>query len=124
MTWPIPADQRETLTAPTPRFELTELTVPETVTQGDPLSVSLTVKNVSETTGTFLASLHWPREQVADADETQLVRRTIKTGNTFTESVSIHTGATTKTDETVSLSLGGHVTAQREVEVAVESQDN
>lgn len=75
--WPLSNAAQERLAASAPRYELDELTAPERVQQGDPLSVSLTVTNVSETRGRFLAALYWPTS-IADDDESHVVDRTVR----------------------------------------------
>lgn len=88
--WPLPPEARDRLAAPAPRFELDSLTVPDTVSQGDPLPVSLTARNVSETDGRFLAALYWPTKRIADDDESRVVEREVAAGDDVTVSLEVH----------------------------------
>lgn len=114
--WPLSADDRETLAAPEPRFELESLTVPEEVTEGDTLEATVEVRNVAETDGRFLASLSWPTQAVADDDEATIVERTVGAGERATAPVEISTRHTAHEDTTVALDVQGHVEASREVQ--------
>ncbi|WP_135821978.1 hypothetical protein [Halostella litorea] len=115
--WALSADALDRLAAAGPRFELDDLTVPGEVSQGEPLSVSLTVTNVSETDGRFLAAAYWPTKTIADDDESHVVEREMAAGESVAAMVDIDTAYTTDEDEPVTLSLRGHVTADREVQV-------
>ncbi|MDS0259019.1 hypothetical protein NDI56_06385 [Haloarcula sp. S1CR25-12] len=114
-TWSLPDDAAATLAAPAPRFELDELTVPDSVSEGRPLSVSLTVTNVADTEGRFLAALYWPTREIQDDDESRLVERDVAAGETTTASLDIDTSYTASEDGPVTLSVRGHVCASREV---------
>jgi len=114
-TWSLPTDAAATLAAPAPRFELNELTVPDSVSEGRTLSVSLTVTNVTDTGGRFLAALYWPTRDIADDDESHIVERTVAAGETTTASLDIDTSYTASEDGPVTLSVRGHVCASREV---------
>jgi hypothetical protein len=114
--WPLPARERERLAAPAARFELDSLAVPESVSQGAPLSVSLTVTNVSDTPGRFLAALYWPTKLIADDDESRVLEREVDAGETTTLSTDIDTAYTTDEAESIPLKLRGHVAAEREVQ--------
>lgn len=114
--WPLPTTARERLAAPAPQFELTELVVPETVSRGATLSVSLTAENVSETDGRFLAALYWPT-RVADDNESHVVEREVDAGDDVTSSLEIGTVDTPFEENPVTLAVRGHVTAEREVEL-------
>lgn len=115
--WPLPGHARERLAAPAARFELASLSVPNSVSQGVSLSVSLTVTNVSETAGRFLAALYWPTDAIADDDESHVVERTVDAGETTSTTVEVGTEHTTYEPRTVTLELRGHVSADREVRV-------
>ncbi|AUV82307.1 hypothetical protein C2R22_12185 [Salinigranum rubrum] len=115
--WPLPAGERERLAAPAARFELDSLSVPESVSQGEPLSVSLSVTNVSNTAGRFLAALYWPTKLIADDDESHVLEREADAGETVTLSTDIDTAYTTNEAESIPLKLRGHVSAEREVRV-------
>lgn len=115
--WPLPAAARERLAAPAPRFELRDLSLPDRVSQGEDLPVSLSVANVSETDGRFLAAVYWPTELVADDDESRVVERQVPAGETASASLSIDTRYTTNEDGPVTLSVRGHVDADRQVRV-------
>jgi len=122
-SWSFSDDQRELLAESSPRFELNELRVPERVSQGEQLSVSLSAENVSEVDGRFLTAVEWPTKQIADDNEAEIVRRSVDAGETVTESLSIDTEYTTFEEESVSLSVQGHVTANREVQVEDVDED-
>ncbi|MFB6270765.1 MAG: hypothetical protein ABEH83_12530 [Halobacterium sp.] len=118
-SWPVSAAGTEALAAPAPKFELRSLSVPERVTRGEPLNASLTVANVSETDGRFLAALYWPTT-VADDDESQLVERQVSAGETATATVEISTERTDGENQ-ATLAVRGHVTAERSVALENES---
>lgn len=115
--WPLTAAQRDRLAAAPPEFELDSLDVPETVTQGETLSVEMTVRNVSDTGGRFLAAVYWPTKRIADDDESHVLQRVLTPGEDATASIDIDTANTTRQSEAVTLSIRGHVSAEREVEV-------
>ena len=115
--WPLPESAGDRLAAPSPAFELDDVTVPEAVSQGEPLPVSLTVQNVSETDGRFLAALYWPTELIADDDESRIIERQLAAGEGTTAAVEIDTEYTTDEDGPVVLVVDGHVAARRSVEV-------
>ncbi|RDI71302.1 hypothetical protein [Halopelagius longus] len=115
--WPLPTRMADRLEAPSPRFELVSLEVPESVSQGETLSVSLTARNVSETDGRFLAALYWPTNAIADDDESRVVEREVAAGEETTASVDIDTSYTAYEDGPVRLTIRGHVAARRDVEV-------
>lgn len=115
--WPLPNDAVETLGASAPSFELDALSAPDSVKQGDPLEVDLTVTNTSETTGRFLAAVYWPTELIADDDESHIVEATVDAGATTTQSLTIDTQYTTNEDGPVTLDVAGHVSAETTVEV-------
>jgi len=115
--WEIPESQRETLDASAPRFELDGLTVPDSVSQGEDLSVSLTATNVSETDGRFLAALYWPTNLIADDDESHVLDRSVAAGEQVTATVDIDTEYTAYEAGTFTLDVDGHVEASREVQV-------
>lgn len=115
--WPLSDDARTRLASPGPSFELRGLDVPDEVSQGDRLSVSLTVQNVSEIDGRFRAVVRWPTEN-EDDDETRFVRLDdVAAGDEATASLEIDTRYTAKRETSVTLSIGGHVEAEREVRV-------
>lgn len=116
-TWPLSTELETRLAAPTPEFTLDSLDVPERVSQGHPLPISLTVRNVSETTGRFLAALYWPTKRIADDDEARILEREVDAGDAVSVSVEIDTQYTTNESEPVTLAVRGHVTAEREIQV-------
>jgi hypothetical protein len=115
-TWSLPASEREILAAPAPRFELQSFDAPDSVTRGNPLSVSVTVQNISEKSGRFLAAIYWPT-RTADDDESTILDRRISAGETTTFEVDIDTEETTSTDGSVNLVADGHITATRDITV-------
>lgn len=116
-SWPLSAELKARLAAAAPEFELDSFDVPETVSQGDPLPVSLTVSNVSETDGRFLAALYWPTKLIADDDEAHILEGEVGAGDDATVSVEIETEYTTNEPESVTLAVQGHVTAERDIQV-------
>jgi hypothetical protein len=115
VTWPLPSTARDTLGAPSPEFELRSLDVPRRATRGDPLTVSLTVENVSDSDGRFLAAAYWPTT-LADDNEAHVIERTAAAGETVTASLEVDTDYAPD-DEPVTLRVRGHVTAEREVDL-------
>ncbi len=115
--WPLSSRERDRLAAPAARFELDSLSVPSSVSQGEPLPVSLTVTNVSDTPGRFLAALYWPTKLVADDDESHVLEREVDAGETATLSTDIDTAYTTDEPESIPLKLRGHVVGEREIRV-------
>jgi len=115
--WPLPEAATDRLAAAAPQFELDDLSVPDTVSQGDPLSVSLTVTNTADVDGRFLAAVYWPTKLIADDDESHVVEREVAAGETASESIEIDTAHTTDEAEPVTLSVRGHVAADRTVAV-------
>lgn len=114
-TWPLDEWDRDRLAAPEPRFEVASLTVPDRVTKGEPLEVSLAVRNVSETDGRFLSALYWPTRLVADDDEATVVERWIDAGDRAAVGVSIPTEHTGRENERINLEIEGHVSASQTV---------
>lgn len=115
--WPLSSATRDRLAAPAARFELEALDVPADVSQGHQLSVTLTAKNTSKTDGRFLAAVYWPTKLIADDDESHIVEREVAAGDEVTASLEIDTQYTTARDEAVTLSVDGHVTGDREVQI-------
>ncbi|SFF90418.1 hypothetical protein SAMN04488063_0731 [Halopelagius inordinatus] len=115
--WPLPVEERVRLDAPAPRFELDSVDAPEEVSQGETMSVSLTATNVSDTDGRFLAAVYWPTDVIADDDESHVIERAVAAGDEMTASVDIDTSYTTNEDGPVTLSVRGHVSAERDVRV-------
>lgn len=116
-SWSLPAAAVERLAAPTPRFELVDLAVPERVSPPDPLPVSLTVRNASNVDGRFLAAVYWPTKLIADDDESTVVDETVGAGEEVTVSLELDTEYTTSEEEQVTLSVRGYVRADRDVTV-------
>lgn len=121
--WPLPSRQRDRLAAPEPRFELKALSVPDEVSQGDPLPVSLTVRNVSETVGRLVVAVRWPTRVVADDDESREVGRRVDAGDRETLEFEFDTRGTAFEDGPATLSVEGHVAAQRDVQVVDVPED-
>lgn len=117
LAWELPAGARERLAAPGPRFELDSLTVPDELSQGDSMSVAMTVRNASDTDGRFLAAVYWPTDYIADDDESHLVEQQVAAGSEVTVSTTIDTDYTTSDAGPVTLGVEGHVTAERDVQV-------
>lgn len=113
--WPLPPAARDRLAAPEPRFALGALDVPDEVEQGEPLPVSLTVTNTSDTDGRFLAAVYWPLETVADADHSHVVERRVTANDEVTASLVVDTRHTAYESKSVELSVRGHVSAERDV---------
>ena len=115
--WPLSESATERLAAPSPSFELDDVTVPDEVSQGEQLPVSLTAENVSETDGRFLAAVYWPTELIADDDEGQIIERQVAAGKQVTAEIEIDTQYTTDEDGPIPLVVDGHVAARRSVRV-------
>ncbi|NHX37343.1 hypothetical protein G9C84_12900 [Halolamina sp. R1-12] len=115
--WSLPDDARETLAASAPTFELDSLSAPESVQQGEAMTVELTVTNTSDTDGRFLAAVYWPTELIADDDESHLVEETVAAGASTTATLDIDTAYTTDEDGPITLRVEGHVSAEREITV-------
>jgi len=105
------------LAAPEPRFELVDLTVPESVGQAQTLDISLTARNVSDVDGRFLAAVYWPTNLIADDDESHRVVRRVAAGEETTGSLSLDTEYTVSEPGTVPLTVRGHVSTDRSVRV-------
>jgi len=116
--WPLAESAGERLAAASPAFELDDVTVPAEVNQGESLPVSLTVQNVSETDGRFLAAVYWPTELIADDDESRIVEEEVAAGERTTAGVDIDTEYTTDQDGSVVLAIDGHVAGRRAVQVS------
>lgn len=114
--WPLHDDATARLAAPEPRFELESLAVPNEVTEGETLDVTLEVRNVAETDGRFLAALYWPTRTIADDDESTVVERSIAAGDPASISAALSTEYTAREDESVDLDVEGHVSASRRVQ--------
>jgi len=115
--WPLPDEAVTALAEPSPSFDLDSLSVPDSVQQGDPLEVELTVTNTSDTSGRFLAAVYWPTELIADDDESHIVEQSVDAGATTTQSLTIDTQYTTDEDGPITLEVAGHVDAETTVEV-------
>ncbi|MBX0285029.1 hypothetical protein [Haloarcula salinisoli] len=115
-TWSLPERATETLAAPAPRFELESLTVPDSVGRREDLTVSLTVRNVSDTDGRFLAAAYWPTTTVDD-DESHVVEATVPAGETAARSLDIYARGAETADGVATLTVEGHVSASRTVQV-------
>ncbi|WP_324662549.1 hypothetical protein [Haloarcula sediminis] len=115
--WALGADDTTGLAEPGPSYELDELTAPESVSQGETMTVELTATNVSDTDGRFLAAVYWPTERIADDDESHIVDRTVPAGDTVTASLDINTASTADESGPVTLSVEGHIAANRDVQV-------
>jgi|AntRauTorcE11898_2_1112593.scaffolds.fasta_scaffold01463_4 hypothetical protein len=116
-TWDLPDAARETLAASAPSFELDSLSVPDSVQQGEPLSVELTVTNTSDTDGRFLAAVYWPTHMIADDDESHLLGESVAAGASTTASLSLDTEYTAASESPVTLRVEGYVDAERDVTV-------
>lgn len=115
--WPLPDAERERLAAPEPRFELDAFEAPAEVSQGHPLSVTLSATNVTDVGGRFLAAVYWPTELVADDDESRLVEREVAAGESVSATLDLDTEYTTAESGPMPLSVRGHVDVDREVTV-------
>jgi hypothetical protein len=122
--WDLSDAQRERLGAPAPEFERQGLTVPDEISQGETLSVSLTVENVSDVDGRFLAAVYWPTDAVADDDESHVVERQVAAGERVTATLDIDTEYTAMEDGPVTLSVDGHVSGERTVGVDVDVDES
>lgn len=116
--WPLDDGAQDTLSAPEPRFELENLDVPSGIRQGETLNASMTVTNVSETDGRFLAAVYWPTRGIADDDESHVVDRDVAAGEQESISLAVDTRYTAMEDGPISLRVRGHVSADRTVYVS------
>lgn len=115
--WSLPDEAVDTLSAPEPRFELDSLTAPDSIEQGEEMTVELTATNTSDTAGRFLAAVYWPTDLIADDDESHIVEATVDAGATTTQSLTIDTEYTAYEDGPVTLELRGHVSGETTVQV-------
>jgi hypothetical protein len=115
--WPLPDAARERLATPSPSFRLDGFEAPDSVERPHSVDVSLTVTNTSDVDGRFVAGLHWPTNVVADDDETHVLRQDVAAGASSTLSRTLGTEYATFETDTLTLSLGGYVSAAREVTV-------
>lgn len=117
---PLPDRELARLGRQAPEFELESLAVPDSVDRPEQVEVSLTVRNVADVPGRFLAGLHWPTAAIADDDETTVLRRSVGAGETTSFSLTLRTEyAVTETGEHP-LTIDGSVSAERSVEVVVD----
>ena len=115
--WSLPEPAGQTLAAEAPSFELDSLSVPDSIQQGEEMTVELTVTNTSDTAGRFLAAVYWPTELTADDDESHIVEASLDAGATATQSLTIDTAYTTNEDGPVTLDVVGHVSTKTEIQV-------
>ena len=115
--WSLSDGAAETLAAPSPSFELDSLSAPDSVQQGEEMTVELSVTNTSETSGRFLAAVYWPTELIADDDESHLIEQSVDAGASTTASLTIDTKYTTNEDGPVTLRVKGYVEAEQEITV-------
>lgn len=108
------------LARPAPMFALESLSLPESVTAPEQVTVSLTVRNTSDVDGRFLAGLHWPTERVADDDETAVVEGRVAAGETATFSATLDTEYAVVETTDHPLTVSGYVDAQRSIRVVVD----
>lgn len=116
-TWAVPDSERGRLRTPSPTFALSSLDVPEDVTDVDEFTVDLTVENTSDVDGRFLAAVTWPTGY-ADDDESHVLEDDVAAGETASFSLALNPSAPSPDDGTVTLSVHGHVAAERTVRVA------
>lgn len=117
---PLPDEEVATLGRPAPAFELESLAIPDVVESPEQVDVSLTVTNVGEVAGRFLAGLHWPTEGIADDDETTVLKRGVAAEETTSFSLSLETGSAVTETGKHPLTIAGSVSAERSVEVIVD----
>ena len=115
--WSLPDAAAETLAASAPSFELDSLSAPDSVTQGEAMTIELSVTNISDTDGRFLAAAYWPTELIADDDESHLIEQSVDAGASTTATLTIDTGYTTDEDGPITLRIEGHVSAEQEITV-------
>mgnify|MGYP002277036301 CR=1 FL=1 len=116
-TWSLPDEAAETLAGSAPSFELDSLSAPDSVTQGEAMTVELSVTNTSDTDGRFVAAAYWPTELIADDDESHLIEQSVDAGASTTATLTIDTGYTTDEDGPITLRIEGHVSAEQEITV-------
>jgi hypothetical protein len=116
---PLPDDDLATLARPAAAFELDTLDLLDTVEHPEQVDVSLSVTNVADVDGRFLAGVNWPTE-IADDDETTLLERTVAAGHTTSFSLSLKTGSTPTETTEHPLTIEGSVSTERTVEITVD----
>lgn len=114
---PLPDALSQRLAEPSPAFERRSLSVPETVSQGESLPVSLTVENTSDVDGRFLAAVYWPTELIADDDESHVLETQVPAGERASVSRDLRTEYTCSDPGPVTLRVEGAVRAARTVQV-------
>lgn len=114
--WQLPWEERKRLDAPTPRFELDSIDVPNEIRVGTPLRVELTATNVSKTEGRFLAAAFWPTK-IYDDIESHIFERVVGPGQTVTVARDIPTEYTDDDEGQATLSVEGYVEAETTVRV-------
>jgi hypothetical protein len=117
---PLPDDELTTLGRPAAEFELDALDLPDAVEHPERVDVSLSVTNVADVDGRFLAGVHWPTEGIADDDETTVLERDVAAGETTSFSLSLATGHAVNETSDHPLTVQGSVSAGRSVEVTVD----
>ena len=114
--WTLSEANQERLAAQPPKFELIDLTVPDSVSHDETVSVSMTVSNTSNTDGHFLAMIVWPTFR-ADDDESINVRQFIAGDETKTITNDFGIEGSRLESNPTPLQIRGHVNAEREVTV-------
>lgn len=119
--WELSSDLVDRLTSPQPTFELVSFDVPNSVDNSEEFLVGIEVRNESYTDGRFLAALHWPTA-VPDDNEAHVVSRETTGGERIEAELQISgfplaCNVEPGERETVPLTLGGCVEADREIEV-------
>lgn len=118
-TWSLDDGIVEQLRTPEPRFELQQFDVPSVVIQGETVQVNVVARNVSEVPGRFLGVVRWPTLDISDDDEAHAVERNVQPGDTVNAVLRIDTSYTAPDDMPITVSLEGHVRAEREIDVRV-----
>jgi hypothetical protein len=117
---PLPDDELATLGRPAAEFEVDSLDLPDAVERPAVVDVSLSVTNVGDVDGRFLAGVHWPTEGIADDDETTVLERDVAAGETMSFSLSLDTDHAVIETSEHPLTVEGNVSAQQSVEVTVD----
>jgi hypothetical protein len=116
----LPDAELATLRRPAAEFELDALTVPDAVERPELVDVSLSVTNVSDVDGRFLAALHWPTDRIADDDETTVYQWTVAAGETTSFSPTLETRYAVSRTSDHPLTISGSVSARRTIQVTVD----
>lgn len=120
-TWPLSEETILALRQPAPTFELRSFT---SSPSGDKaVELSLTVENITDVGGEFLAAIYWPTS-ITDDDESHLIRKSVSPNSRFTWSKTMSTTYATKSENTVIATVEGAVSGTTTVSLPGVTTDN